>query len=324
MENLKLSIIIPVFNAEHYLRRCLDSVINQVYKNLQIVIVDDGSNDASPQIIDEYAARDSRVVVHHKSNGGIGSAYKVAFGLINGDYVTFVDSDDYIELNAYSDVFAQAAKYSPDLIHFAATVYDEKGVNLNVSSFKSFDNYFDNKNDIIKNHFEVLKHPSLIRIYKQKLFTNIEIFEQNIGIDEMLTPQLISRCNSAFYTSKSYYNVTARDESVCRSVYNEKKIIDSLRVYKFINKFMAENIPEYYTYTSTKYLTTLNLFMNLKLDAGFLMSDKVKKEIDKQFNSTFKAVYRTHNFTELNFKLRYSIVLLYWFPGLYKLLLKLK
>lgn len=324
METLKLSIIIPVYNAEHYLRRCLDSVINQAYRNLQIIIIDDGSLDASPQIIDDYAAQDTRIEVRHKSNGGIGSAYKVAFELITGDYVTFVDSDDYVELSAYSEIFSMLEGRKPDLIHFAATVYDENGVNMNVDSFKSFDNYFDNKEDIIRNHFEVLKHPGLIRIYKQQLFRDIAILEQNVGIDEMLTPQLIHSCNSAFYTSKSYYNVTARNESVCRSVYNEKKIIDSLRVYKFINKFMADNMPAYYAYTSIKYLTTLNLFMNLLLDTNLELTESVKKDIKEQFKYTFRAVYKTHNFTELSFKLKSSIVLLYLFPITYRLMLKIR
>ena len=94
----KVSVIIPVYNVEKYLNRCVDSVLNQTYKNLEIILVDDGSLDKSPQICEEYASKDSRVKVIHKKNGGLSSARNAALNSkLRGDYVTFVDSDDWIE-----------------------------------------------------------------------------------------------------------------------------------------------------------------------------------------------------------------------------------
>lgn len=92
---VKVSIVIPVYNVESYLRQCIDSVLNQSYQNLELVLVDDGSKDSSPAICDEYAAKDSRVVVVHKANGGAAAARNDGIRKATGDYVTFLDSDDY-------------------------------------------------------------------------------------------------------------------------------------------------------------------------------------------------------------------------------------
>ena len=91
-----ISIIIPVYKVEQYLKECIDSIINQTYMNLEIVIVDDGSPDNCPLICDQYAALDKRIKVIHKKNGGLSDARNAGLNIITGDYVTFVDSDDVI------------------------------------------------------------------------------------------------------------------------------------------------------------------------------------------------------------------------------------
>lgn len=98
-ENPKVSIIIPVYNVEKYLRQCLESVINQTYKNLEIILVNDGSTDNSGKICEEYALNDERIKVIHKENGGVSSARNNGLRLLDGSYVSFVDSDDYLENN---------------------------------------------------------------------------------------------------------------------------------------------------------------------------------------------------------------------------------
>ena len=97
----KISVIIPVYNVEPYLRKCLDSVINQTYRNLEIIIVDDGSPDNCGAICDEYAARDDRVIVIHKKNGGVSAARNDGIRIASGKWITFVDPDDWCEPDYY-------------------------------------------------------------------------------------------------------------------------------------------------------------------------------------------------------------------------------
>ena len=101
MENL-ISIIVPVYNVENYLRKCVDSIINQSYKNLEIILVDDGSTDSSGKICDEYSLKDSRIKVIHKKNGGLSDARNAGMEIASGDFWGFVDSDDYIDSDMYS------------------------------------------------------------------------------------------------------------------------------------------------------------------------------------------------------------------------------
>ena len=108
----KVSIIVPVYNAEKFLDRCVSSLANQTYKNLEIILVDDGSPDNSPKMCDEWAEKDSRIKVIHKSNGGVSSARNAGLELSSGEYLQFVDSDDYIELDFTQKM---VEKYSPNV-----------------------------------------------------------------------------------------------------------------------------------------------------------------------------------------------------------------
>ena len=97
MEKFQISIIVPIYNVEKYVRQCIESIINQTYKNIQIILVDDGSTDTSGLICDEYASIDDRIEVIHKKNGGLDSARKAGIAIASGKYVGYVDGDDWIE-----------------------------------------------------------------------------------------------------------------------------------------------------------------------------------------------------------------------------------
>ena len=105
MKEELISVIIPVYNVEKYIRYCLDSVINQTYKNLEIIIVDDGTKDSSGEIAEEYAVKDSRIKVIHKENGGLSDARNVGLDAATGKYIAFLDSDDVITLDFYEYLY---------------------------------------------------------------------------------------------------------------------------------------------------------------------------------------------------------------------------
>lgn len=112
---MKISIIVPIYKVEKYLRQCIDSIINQTYKALEIILVDDGSPDSCPEICDEYAKNDSRIKVVHKKNGGLMSARQAGLGVATGEYVGFVDGDDWIKPEMYARFAEAIEKYSPDM-----------------------------------------------------------------------------------------------------------------------------------------------------------------------------------------------------------------
>ncbi len=115
-QNVLISVIVPVYNVEQYLPRCVDSILAQTYRNLEIILVDDGTKDASDRICDDYAARDSRIKVIHKENGGLSSARNAGIDIARGEFLGFVDSDDWIEPEMYEQLLKLALQYDVKLV----------------------------------------------------------------------------------------------------------------------------------------------------------------------------------------------------------------
>ena len=124
MNNPAISIIIPVYNAEKYLRRCIDSVLSQSFTDFELILVDDGSKDKSPQICDEYASQDTRVRVIHKANGGVSAARNDGLDIAKGEYITFIDSDDWVE-REYLETLSNYRDY--DIVFFSHRMIYEDG-----------------------------------------------------------------------------------------------------------------------------------------------------------------------------------------------------
>lgn len=108
--NPKVSIILPIYGVEKYLSRCMDSVLNQTLRDIEIIMVDDESPDSCPKMCDDFAAQDSRIKVVHKKNGGLGYARNSGLDVATGEYVAFLDSDDFVELDAYEHLYNAAKK----------------------------------------------------------------------------------------------------------------------------------------------------------------------------------------------------------------------
>ncbi len=158
MQSPLISIIIPVYNVETYLKKCIDSVLNQTYTHLEIILVDDGSNDRSGQICDEYAKKDDRILVIHKKNGGLSEARNVALDVMSGRFVTFVDSDDYIE------------KEMIEILYKLKVGYD-----ANVSCV-GFEKIFDGKE--VKRKYRIRKE--IIRVYSGNDAIEEFLYKKNV------------------------------------------------------------------------------------------------------------------------------------------------
>lgn len=111
----KISVIVPIYKVEDYLHRCVESIINQAYTNLEIILVDDGSPDNCPKICDEYAEKDSRIKVIHKENGGLSDARNTGLLVATGEYISFIDSDDYIDINMYKSIITYMEEHDLDI-----------------------------------------------------------------------------------------------------------------------------------------------------------------------------------------------------------------
>lgn len=127
MSNILVSLVLPIYNVEKYLERCMKSIINQTYQNLEIILVDDGSTDSCPELCDEWEKRDSRVVVIHKTNAGLGMARNTGIDVATGKYIYFIDSDDFIEQDTIKQLVEIAEKNCADVVTFGFNTIDYKG-----------------------------------------------------------------------------------------------------------------------------------------------------------------------------------------------------
>ena len=172
----KISIIVPAYNVEKYIRRCIDSILEQTYENFELLLVDDGSTDSTFDILNEYKKKDSRVRVFHKKNGGQGSARNVALNNITGDYIGFVDSDDYIKKDMYQVLLENIIKYDCDIAICGV-------INDHIFKKKEFKYYsgievFENEN-IIKAYYKTPYIGNMIwnKLYKAQLWNKIRFPE---------------------------------------------------------------------------------------------------------------------------------------------------
>ena len=128
--NYLISVIVPVYKAEKYLNQCIESIVSQTYQNLQIILVDDGSPDNCPAICDDWAKKDRRIVVIHKENGGQSSARNVGLDIARGEYVGFVDADDFIDHDMYEILLHSLVSTNVDIVCCGSRIVNEKGIKL--------------------------------------------------------------------------------------------------------------------------------------------------------------------------------------------------
>lgn len=273
---------------EKYLRKCIDSIINQSFKNIEIILVNDGSTDSSKLIVDEYMQKDNRIIAVHKDNGGIGSAYESGLQKVSGDYISFIDSDDYIDTEMYAELSEIAIKENADIIQFGMYRINNEGYIYS----KELPGYsvIEGNDSILLHHFKSIKTPSLAcRIFKSHLLSDIKFLPISLGVDETTIIQVITKCKKQVLINKAYYYVYERTGSVSRELINEKKLRDGMMVHRFINDYIMENKKEYVTYAIMKYLKYL---------MGEWIAAKRNKEILnsrelKEARSDFKHYYNS-------------------------------
>ena len=223
MENELISIIVPIYNVENYLRQCLDSLINQTYKNLEIIVINDGSTDNSGVICQEYAQKDNRIIYIEKENGGQSEARNMGLDRMTGSYVTFVDSDDWVEPNYIEVLYKKLLEYCADIAVGNYYSYDEQE---GVFYFHIFgDSYYEKVYDnvsIFENLYESkqMKNFALIcvagKLYKAGLFEDLRFEVGKLGEDGYLNQKLYLLAKSTIYLNAGLYAYRQREGSSSR------------------------------------------------------------------------------------------------------------
>lgn len=228
----KASIIIPIYNVKNYMKKCVDSVINQTEKDIEIILVDDGSTDGSELLCDEFSRKDSRITVIHKKNGGLSSARNAGVQIAKSDYILFVDGDDYILRNTVQRLVEIVTLYPADVVQFEyieveendKTSIDEKKENIQINRADTSRALFDNlyrKGGVYAS--------GCTKLICKKLLQRIP-FASLQHEDEMWCTMAFSLPISITYTNETFYCYVMRPNSIIHSSFNHK----SLDIYKVI------------------------------------------------------------------------------------------
>ncbi|RHF73887.1 glycosyltransferase [Fusobacterium mortiferum] len=243
----KISVIIPVYGVEKYIRQCLESIINQTYKNLEIIVVNDGTKDNSMKIVEEYLS-DERIKIINKQNGGLSSARNRGIEEATGDYISFIDSDDWIDLNMYKELCSQLI--DEDILIYRFFNYDNK--KNEIMEEKKVDIY--SKNKMIRNKYLYagLPYSCWSKLYKREYleknkFKFLEIFYEDV-VWNLQTIFLTEKIK--FIDKKYYYYRVNRENSIMNlseqlkiktnTVFKEKQEYSYKIIYQNIENFLNE------------------------------------------------------------------------------------
>lgn len=245
-EKALISIIIPVYKVEKYLEKCIQSLINQTYENLQIILVDDGSPDNCGKICDEYAKKDHRIEVIHKSNGGLSDARNKGLEIAKGEYIGFIDSDDYIESDMYEVLYNLLKQYNADvsICNFYTVSQGKIAIKNAENGIKEY-----NRIEILK---EVLLDNNIQsyawnKLYKKELFDEIKYPVGKKYEDIGTTFYLLEKCNKVVVTGKPEYYYINRQDSIVNNV-TETTITDYIELIMQRYDYIEENIKELSSY----------------------------------------------------------------------------
>lgn len=240
-----VSIIIPVYNVEKYLRECIDSITAQTFANLEIILVNDGSSDNSPAICDEYAKKDKRIIVVHKQNGGVAAARNSGIRIATGDYVTFVDSDDWLSPNAIERIITIQHKYNVDCVRMGYCNND--GQREQVAKIKIQNGVYRKQlfPKLIE-HFIAGKEPCnpWILTINRRVLLKTNLFDEELLFfeDYCLYFELFSKINSIYITNEPIYHyryITSGLSKSSNNYFNNMKA--SLIAHEKIKAILSKN-----------------------------------------------------------------------------------
>ena len=293
----KVSIVVPIYKVEKYLRRCVDSIINQTYRNLEIILVDDGSPDKCGQIIDEYKEKDSRIISLHKKNGGLSDARNYGMKYVTGEYIFFLDSDDYIKSETIETLINLSLKYQADIV--------QGGFYYKYENYLLYDDryYKEDSNPIILDNKELMyelivnervKNFAWGKLYKTDLIKDL-LFEKGVLFEDVFwAHNVMSRVKKYVICHKPLTYYVQREDSIVAN-YSVRNL-DIIKGMKVRHKFIEENYSEFINESYTLLLKTMLMHYNLLMKNKSKDSDKkYRKEIEEYIITNYYTLKKAIN-----------------------------
>ena len=291
---MKYTFIMPAYNAGKTIEKAVRSIMGQTYNDLQIIIIDDGSKDDTLDIIRRLAKEDERIEYFHKENGGIGSAYLLAFEHVQGDYTLFVDSDDYIESNLIEKVNGAIEETTADVIQYGLTRYNVGGEKHSELLFKK--RTLHGTEVILKDYLYGCRKgenfPGLsIRAMRSSIFKDFDYYSKSLSIDEVLIVHVLLRTNVLCFIEGSYYNLIRYPTSVGRSALTSEKVKGQYEGLSILPKMVKGQDKEIQMLIILKLLGFIASYLNLFERAyGKSETRNIVKKLYKEYSENVQQV----------------------------------
>lgn len=268
-----ISVIVPIYNVEKYLDRCIESIVNQTYKNLEIILVDDGSPDNSPKMCDDWAKKDRRIIVIHKENGGLSDARNAGIDIAKGEYIGFVDSDDWIDKNMYKILYTNLIKYEADLS--CCEIIRVK--NENHSNFRRYNNKIElyTQEEYMKIFFKINSQKTVYyapsKLYKRRLIEK-NLYPKGLTSEDVVgTFKVLLNCERIVSINYPYYYYFYNNDSITGGNFT-KRDLDLFTIWDIVVNICKSSKKEYLKMAE---------FNRLRIDYTILMRMALQLKYDE-------------------------------------------
>ena len=237
----KISVIVPVYNVEAYLERCVESILKQTYSNLEILLVNDGSTDKSGELCDQLALRDQRIRVIHKENGGLSDARNRGIDEASADLIGFIDSDDYIDTDMYETLYRQIKEANADLSMCGHYDVYHQIPEKQVSEIKTWELSSEEAIEMVM-EAKILSVTAVNKLYKKELFNHLRFEVGKIAEDAFIMIRLLDQCQKVVATNEKKYYYVHRENSITTQKFS-LKFLNVIEAYEQNANIIREHYP---------------------------------------------------------------------------------
>ena len=279
-----ISIIVPVYNVEPYLDQCVRSIIEQTYTDLEIILVDDGSPDNCPAMCDAWAEKDRRIKVVHKQNGGLSDARNAGMDIASGEYIGFVDSDDWLEPDILESALKQLVQANADIIAFGAIwEYSEK----HEIPHPLEDNIYCGSEQILRAYFSECMTLTIVvnKLYRKNILDEVRFLKGKLHEDEFFTYRVLAKANTVVVCKKIGYHYRQRENSIMGTQYHLRHL-DVLEAMDEKLTFLEQEFPSLLPQQRRAQMMTClshyrSILMNKHVDPDSVGRNKIRRYIKR-------------------------------------------
>lgn len=292
--SFKISIIVPVYNVEKYLSKCLESIINQTYNNLEIILVNDNSTDRSGEICDNYKLLDNRIrVIHNQKNEGISVVRNIGLEAASGEFIGFVDSDDWIEQEMFEKLVYIIESEKADIVQCGYKhIYENGGIKR---TFANSHKVFNNNEDILEAYFlkGIINSVLWNKIYRKELFKDIKMVNGRCHEDTMAITELLLIAQRVIIIEDELYNYLKRSESIMTYDFTAKKM-DKIFACEYIVNLCVEKAEKYVDDAKIT-LCMICIYLYEELEKSNVLN---KEEFARNIINKFKENYNSIRYSK--------------------------